>query len=398
MAGARKGMIDRSLQTSIPGAFAKELLNVTVNHVISIADCKTTRGVEIPVDDSDILDRYLARGIKDVARRNSIVTAYVIKKARKNNVKTLLVRSPLTCEAEQGVCQRCYGLSDNGRPPEIGTNVGVEAGQSMAEPATQMVMRSFHTGGAAGMAGGIVSGFTRISDLLKMPKILKNKATLSRESGKITMIDTSPIGGWNVWVDDEEHHVPAGRRVLVKQGQTVSMGDRLSDGPIKPQELLELRNMRETQDYIVNSLKDEYLNQGIQMRRRVLETVVRPLTNSARVTHPGGHEAYVPGDHAPLTILDAYNRKAKPEDKIEYEPIIRGINTAPLASQDWITRLNFQRLKETLIEGPAQGWKSDIATIGAPLAAYAYGPLIGREREKAAEDTAQLEEIGSVSE
>ncbi len=397
MAGARKGMIDRSLQTSVPGAFAKELLNVTVNQVITARDCKTSRGVDIPVGDPDALDRYLARGIKGVGRRNTVVTADLIKKARRARVETFLVRSPLTCAIERGVCQRCYGISDNGKAPEIGTNVGVEAGQSMAEPATQMTMRTFHTGGAAGTAGGIVSGFNRITDLLKMPKILKGKATLARESGKVTRVAASPIGGWNIWVGDEEHHIPSGRQVLVKQGQSVSRGERLSDGPIRPQELLELRNMRETQDYIVDSLKREYANQGIRVRRRILETVVRPLTNTARITNPGGHNSFVPGDHASVSALEAFNRKAVEKNKIEYETILRGINTAPLMSEDWITRLNFQRLKDTLLEGPAQGWKSDIAAIEAPLAAYAYGPLLGREpgRLKTAEE--DLQEAGGAS-
>jgi DNA-directed RNA polymerase subunit beta' len=382
MAGARKGMIDRSLQTKIPGAFAKEIMNVTVNHVISMQDCKTSRGVEIRIGDSDIYDRKLARAVKGVGRKNTVVTADVLKKARRKKLKSLTVRSPLTCEAEHGVCRECYGVEDNGKAPEIGTNVGVQAGQSLAEPATQMTMRTFHTGGAAGVAGGIVSGFTRVSNLLKMPRILKGKATLSRVTGKVTDIKPSPVGGWNVYVGDEEHYVPAQRELFVKKGQKVLQGGRLSSGPIKPQELLELRGMRDTQDYLVDSLKDEYAGQGIQVKRRILETVVRPLTNTARIVNPGTHPSYAPGDRAQLTVLEAYNRKAKSEDQIDYEEEIRGINTAPLMSTDWMSRLNFQQLKNTLTEGPAQGWKTDIGTIKAPIAAYAYGPQIGKEVER----------------
>lgn len=396
MSGARKGMIDRSLQTSIPGAFSKELLNVTVNHVVTEVDCGTKKGIDVSITDSDIVDRFLARGEKGVGRRNSIVTHFVVKKARLRGLKTLLVRSPLTCEADKGVCQKCYGLSVNGMVPSIGHNVGVEAGQAIAEPATQMTMRTFHTGGAAGVAGGVVSGFTRVSNLLKMPRILKGKATISRVKGTVDSIGESPIGGWTVMVGGEEHYVPAARNLLVKKGNKIGKGDRLSDGPIKPQEILELRGMRATQDYLVDSLKNEYSGQGIQVKRRILETVVRPLTNTARVLHPGGHPTYVPGDFAPLTKLQAYNQDKNENGQVTYEEIIRGINTAPLMSQDWLTRLNFQRLKDTLIEGPSQGWKTDISSVSAPLAAYAYGPEIGREKNAEEVGEEELEETESV--
>jgi DNA-directed RNA polymerase subunit beta' len=380
MSGARKGMIDRALQTSEPGALSKELLNSTLSEVIAKADCGTTRGTEILLTDRDISDRYLAKTVRGVGRRNDLVTHHMLAKAKKMKVNALLVRSPLTCAVPQGICQKCYGLDESGKPPAIGENVGVKAGQAIGERATQLTMRTFHTGAAAG-GGSLTAGFQRVKEVLEMPKKLRNQATLARKAGKIDSIKTSPIGGWDVMIGDEKHHVPASRRMLVKKGQKVKAGDSLSDGAISPQELLELKGMRETQDYLVGQVVGEYGNQGIKINRKIAETAIRPLTNMATVLQHGGHETLVPGDHAPMAEIEDFNRRQNdPNRRIKAQPLLRGINTRPLVSEDWLSRLNFQRLHQTIQEGAAQSWKTDVASPYAPLAAYAYGPHIGKKK------------------
>ncbi len=380
MSGARKGMIDRALQTSEPGALSKELLNSTVSEVIAKSDCGTIHGTEVLITDRDITDRYLAKTVRGVGRRNDLVTHHTLSKAKRKKIKALLVRSPLTCAVPQGICQKCYGLDEYGKPPAIGKNVGVAAGQAIGERATQLTMRTFHTGAAAG-GGSLTAGFQRVKEILEMPKKLRNQAALAKKSGKISSVKTSPIGGWDVMIGDEKHHVPASRRLLVKKGQSVKAGDRLSDGAISPQELLELKGMRETQDYLVNQVVGEYANQGVRINRKIAETAIRPLTTMATVMHHGGHETLVPGDHAPMSEIESFNRRqTDPSMRIQAQPLLRGINTRPLVSEDWLSRLNFQRLHQTIQEGAAQSWKTDIASPFAPLAAYAYGPHIGKKK------------------
>ena len=137
--GARKGMIDRSVQTSIPGAYSKDIINNTIDMVISKDDCGTKEGMELEVGDEDIIGRYLARDHKGI-KRNTLIDTKIANRLKKSGNKRVLVRSPLTCEQEKGVCAKCYGLDEHLKDPEVGDNVGAKAGQSIAEPLIQMTM------------------------------------------------------------------------------------------------------------------------------------------------------------------------------------------------------------------------------------------------------------------
>lgn len=379
MSGARKGMIDRALQTSEPGALAKELLNTTVGHIISEEDCGTIQGIQLSIGSIDILDRYLSSYAKGVGTRNTLVTPAVLKKARIAGLEVLNVRSPLTCESARGTCRKCFGIDERGKLIDIGTNIGVIAGQSIAEPATQLTMRTFHTGAAA-EGGNITAGFQRVKDLLNMPKILRGKATLAQEDGKIDDVKDSPLGGWDIFINKNKHRVPKERTLLVKKGDQLKKGDPLSDGVWHPEELVRLKGMRAAQDYLSNEIQREYLDQGVYIKRKIIESVVKPMTNTVRILDPGQHPTYIPGDHAPYNTVERWNRDQKDEfSRVIAEPMLRGINTAPLMSEDWIQRLNFQRLENTLLEGPSQAWRSPISSPYSPLSAYAYGSEIGKE-------------------
>jgi DNA-directed RNA polymerase subunit beta' len=380
MSGARKGMIDRSLQTQEPGALAKELMNTTVGEIISELDCGTTKGIDLSVDSEDVLDRYLATFTKGVGARNTLTTYIIVSNAKKKGIKTLKVRSPLTCESSRGTCKKCFGLDENGKLPSLGTNIGVIAGQAISERATQLTMRTFHTGGAA-EGGGVTAGFDRVKELLEIPKVLRGKATLAQESGKIGEIKESPLGGWDIFIGKNKHRVPKPRKILVKEGDKVQKGQILSDGVQHPHEILRLRGMRAAQEYLTDQLQEEYKSQNAFVKRKIIESIVKPLTNTVRILDPGSHEDYVPGDHVPYNMVEKWNEDQKDTNKrIIAEPMLRGINTAPLMSEDWIQRLNFQRLKDTLLEGPSQAWGSPISSPFSPLSAFAYGAEIGKEK------------------
>lgn len=379
MSGARKGMIDRALQTSEPGALAKELLNTTVGHIISEEDCGTSQGIQLEIGSIDILDRYLASYAKGVGTRNTLITPASLKKAKMAGLKVLNVRSPLTCESAQGTCRKCFGIDERGKLPDIGTNIGVIAGQSIAEPATQLTMRTFHTGAAA-EGGNVTAGFQRVKDLLNIPKILRGKATLAQEGGKIDDVKESPLGGWDIFINKNKHRVPQERSLVVKKGDELKKGDPLSDGTWHPEELVRLKGVRAAQDYLSNEIQREYLDQGVYIKRKIIESVVKPMTNTVRILDPGQHPTYIPGDHAPYNTVERWNRDKEDEfSRVIAEPMLRGINTAPLMSEDWIQRLNFQRLENTLLEGPSQAWRSPISSPYSPLSAYAYGSEIGKE-------------------
>ena len=253
----------------------------------------------------------------------------------------------------------------------------------MGEPATQLAMDSFHTGGVAASRGaGAVDKFTRLNQLLEVPKVLPNAAILAKTSGKITKLEKDEAtNGWNVEIGGEKHFISAQRTPKydgepLKVGMDIQRGRPISDGNVNPRELLKYTDIHNVQNYLTNELYNNiYKSEGV--RRRNIETVVRSLTNYTQVRDPGD-SGYVHGDYALRTVVEDHNRKLKPGMKpIEHEPVLNGAQQMALDQhEDWMARLNFQRLRETILEGAANRWRSDIHGTN-PIPAYAYGSEFG---------------------
>lgn len=135
--GVRKGMIDKSLQTSKPGALNKDIMSNTIDNIITIQDCGTSRGIMLPIDSPDVYDRVTLHS----RYKGQIVTPQMITQLKKQGEKQIQVRSPLKCVAPKGTCAMCYGLDEHGHLPQLGENVGAKSGQTMSEPMTQMSMK-----------------------------------------------------------------------------------------------------------------------------------------------------------------------------------------------------------------------------------------------------------------
>lgn len=361
---ARKGVIDRSRESSSPGELSKMLASTMMNDVISADDCGTKQGIDMNISDENILDRYSAEGVSGVVKYNEVITTRVISMAKKKKITTMKVRSPLKCEAVQGVCAKCSGLDENGQDYELGTNVGVIAAQSISEPAVQLVMRTFHTGGtAAASGGGIVGAFDRVKQVLTMPQNLPNKATLSSQDGEVKNISKSPIGGYDIYVNNAKHHVKAGFDLKVKRGDKIRSGDPLSAGVIKPQELMEYKGVDAVQTHMSDTLYDLYKDDG-PINRRIIEQIIKVITSLTKIVQPGNSN-YIGGDIAPLNKINAINKGLSKDDQIIHSPILKGINMLPSAmtaaeDTDWMGRLGYRYIKKTIEEGTSQGWSSDL--------------------------------------
>jgi DNA-directed RNA polymerase subunit beta' len=162
--GARKGLVDTALRTADSGYLTRRLVDVSQDVIIRELDCGTERGITvssmtdgekvlIPLSDR-LLGRVLARDVvhpetgEVVAARNQDLSDTLAAKIGESGVETVTVRSPLTCEANRSVCQRCYGWSlAHAQMVDLGEAVGIIAAQSIGEPGTQLTMRTFHTGG-----------------------------------------------------------------------------------------------------------------------------------------------------------------------------------------------------------------------------------------------------------
>ncbi|MDH3004962.1 MAG: DNA-directed RNA polymerase subunit beta' [Candidatus Shikimatogenerans sp. JK-2022] len=156
--GARKGLADTALKTADAGYLTRRLVDVAQDIIIKEKDCKTLNGIKIEnkkfkFSNSDILGRIVLFDFKinkkEKIKRNTIINEKLIKKINKNKISSILIRSPLTCETNYGICSKCYGINlSNRKIVQKGETIGVIAAQSIGEPGTQLTLRTFHVGGA----------------------------------------------------------------------------------------------------------------------------------------------------------------------------------------------------------------------------------------------------------
>ena len=169
--GARKGLADTALKTADSGYLTRKLADVAQNVVVTMEDCGSTLGitkgviyhgekVEVSLADSirgRVARKNIVNFLRDdevIVRENELITRDIAQRiedfGRDTGMDTVQIRSPMTCEAELGVCRKCYGMDlSTSREVEEGLAVGIIAAQSIGEPGTQLTMRTFHIGGVA---------------------------------------------------------------------------------------------------------------------------------------------------------------------------------------------------------------------------------------------------------
>ncbi|WP_252259086.1 DNA-directed RNA polymerase subunit beta' [Erythrobacter aurantius] len=283
--GARKGLADTALKTANSGYLTRRLVDVSQDCVIVEDDCKTENALEmraivqggsvIASLGERILGRTVAEDIINAATGEVIVPAgtlvdeAMVKDIEAAEVQSAKIRSPLVCEAEQGVCATCYGRDlARGTPVNIGEAVGVIAAQSIGEPGTQLTMRTFHIGGAAQLnetshLEAISEGRLEYRD---MPTITDKKGrilSLAR-NGELAVIDAEGR-------EREMHKVPYGTVLHFKDGAKISVGDRLAEwDPFTLPIITEQSGVVKYQDLIEGSTLEEQTDDATGIAQRVV--------------------------------------------------------------------------------------------------------------------------------
>jgi DNA-directed RNA polymerase subunit beta' len=380
--GARKGLADTALRTADSGYLTRRLVDVAQELIVRDEDCESTRGiwvesvtpdVDMRLLDTRLLGRSLAEDIKladgsTLPRNTEIREDHVeILKADKG-VERIRVRSPLTCDSITGVCARCYGtMLATGKPVDLGEAVGIIAAQSIGEPGTQLTMRTFHTGGVAGE--DITHGLPRVVELFEA-RTPKGAAVLSEASG-VVRIGENEKGERVITVvtneGEEEEHVVSRRAHLydgangpkIKEGVEVSAGDQLTgdDGtPRDPKKILEVKGIRETQQYLSDETQKVYREQGVSIHDKHVEVIVRQMLRRVAVSEPG-ESAFLPGQKVDSRLYAETNRRLVEEGKqpAEGRPELMGITKASLATDSWLSAASFQETTRVLTEAAIEG-------------------------------------------
>ena len=382
--GARKGLADTALRTADSGYLTRRLVDVSQDVIVREEDCGTRKGLtkrifswieagdELIKEPSEILGTTvfgttLARDAID-AEGNLIIEAGAdlgdaeIQAAIDAGIEEITVRSVLTCDSNVGTCAACYGRSlATGKRVDIGEAVGIIAAQSIGEPGTQLTMRTFHTGGAAG-AADITQGLPRVQELFEA-RTPKGEAAVAEAAGTLKIEDDADGKRLVITRDDGEEDVivPVSRRqrLLVGDGDHVEPGQALTEGPVDPKKVLRLRSVAATQRHLVEEVQEVYRSQGVDIHSKHIEVIVRQMLRRVTVLD-SGDTRLLQGDLVDVMHYRAENRRVMAEGgkTATGRTELMGITKASLATDSWLSAASFQETTRVLTEAAMNG-KSD---------------------------------------
>ena len=240
--GARKGLSDTALKTANSGYLTRRLVDVAQDCIVRQHDCGTDRSItaRAAINDGEVIsslsERILGRiAAEDVVKpgtdevlcaKGEIIDERKADFIEENGVISMLIRSPLTCETEDGICAACYGRDlARGTLVNQGEAVGIIAAQSIGEPGTQLTMRTFHIGGVAQGGGQQSSQESSQSGKVHLENavLLKNSTGEQLSMTRNMVASILDVGGAVI----ASYKVAYGSKMLVKDGQTIERGDKL---------------------------------------------------------------------------------------------------------------------------------------------------------------------------
>ena len=479
--GARKGLTDTALRTADSGYLTRRLIDVAQEAIIKEEDCATERGVTIYADaspDEDVMiarlgervaGRVAAAPVADPATGEVLADAGImIEKAdaqriQDAGVSEVYVRSPLTCEAKHGVCRQCYGWSPaTGKLVRVGDAVGIIAAQSIGEPGTQLTMRTFHMGGVAGL--DITTGLPRVEEIFEA-RVPKGKARVAEIDGDALAFENGQLVGEYEAPPDapqiaappvsfapvvrvvnripftDVYEIGEGRKLAVKEGQTVKAGQpiaepapkpkrsrakkaeepaegeasvpaaqteeptailarvsgaarvvdgrveidayetelrdhpvdataqrlvrtgdkveagqRLTSGVKDPHDILRILGTEATLRYLNEQVQTVYRNQGVDINDKHIETVIGQMLRWVKVETIGDTD-FLPNQTVDRSTFQSVNERVMAEggEPATGKPDIRGVTRASLNTESFLAKASFQETARVLTEAAMSG-------------------------------------------
>ena len=390
--GARKGSADTALKTADSGYLTRRLVDVSQDMIVREEDCGTDQGVVVrdfinektgAVIESlrdRIVGRFANKKIVNPETKEVIVdklqmiTESLADKVIAAGITEVEIRTVLTCNTVNGVCQKCYGRNlATGNLVEIGEAVGVMAAQSIGEPGTQLTMRTFHTGGVAGVED-ITQGLPRVQELFEA-RNPKGKATIAEIDGKVSNIKEDH-GKYKISItnklETKEHVTNYGAKLCVEKGDDVVCGDKLTAGATSPKELLAVTDPLTTQEYILKEVQYTYRSQGVDIADKHVEIIARRMISKIRIVE-GGDTMLLPGALVNFREFTDSNKEAVIQGKKPAlgKPILLGITKAALETDSFLSAASFQETTRILTDAAIKG-KVD------PLSGLKENVIIGK--------------------
>jgi DNA-directed RNA polymerase subunit beta' len=390
--GARKGMTDTALKTADSGYLTRRLVDVAQDVIIREEDCGTDRGLLIhsihegnemiePLYDR-LVGRCAMKAILDpksgdvIVARNQLMDEHLAQAVVDAGIENVTIRSVFTCNTKHGVCKKCYGRNmANGEEVEVGEAVGTVAAQSIGEPGTQLTMRNFHTGGVAG-GEDITQGLPRIQEIFEA-RNPKGLASITEVTGEVVAVEENPaehsreitIQGET---DTRSYSVPYTANVIVSEGDHVRRGEKITGGSVNPKQLIKVRDVLSTENYLLHEVQKVYRMQGVEIGDKHVEVMVRQMLRKVRVMDPGDTEI-LPGTLMDISEFTDRNHETLISGGVPAtcRPVLLGITKASLETNSFLSAASFQETTRVLTDASIRG-KSD------PLLGLKENVIIGK--------------------
>jgi DNA-directed RNA polymerase subunit beta' len=206
----------------------------------------------------------------------------------------------------------------------------------------------------------ITGGLPRVAELFEGRKP-KDAATVTEIDGLISFGGITrgmrKIVATNENGDTKEYLIPQGKHMHVQEGDLVRAGDRLTEGPVNPHDILRIKGIKEAQEYLVEEIQEVYRLQGVRIDDKHIEVVVRQMLQKVRIEDPGDSPLFLEGDQADKIQLREENERIERDggQPATYVPLLLGITKASLSTQSFISAASFQETTRILTEAAIRG-------------------------------------------
>jgi DNA-directed RNA polymerase subunit beta' len=360
--------------------------------------------------------RFTAEDIPGHIGKDQLITREVANNIEADaSLESVKIQSVLSTKNLRGIPRKSYGIDmASGSLVANAQPVGVIAAQSVGEPGTQLTLRTFHASGVAG--GDITQGLPRVEELFEA-RSPKGQAYITEvtglvdlwEDGKKYIVQVTPEAGHveriplegrtvvvkagsDVKVGDvlataegearplvapfdgivevaEEtlvlaanasapvrYEVPGSTQLVIKAGDVVEAGDRLTIGSLNLHDLMRLKGTEATQRYIINEVLRIYAAQGQDVADKHLEIIVRQMFSRVQIENPGD-SAFVMGDIVSKAAVVEANAQLAAEGKelAQYTQLLLGITKVSIWSDSWLSAASFQDTTRVLISAATSG-------------------------------------------
>ena len=299
----------------------------------------------------------------------------------------IIIRDPETKEP------RGYYSIPAGAHVTVAVGARVAAGAMLAKTPRKVVRTKDITGGLPRVAELVEA--RRPKDAAEIAKIEGIVELAGTVKGRRKLVVRDPITG-----DEEEHLIPMGKHVIVYNGDRVQKGQQLTEGPVVPQEVLEVCGPKELQEHLLNEIQQVYRLQGVEINDKHIEIIVRQMLRKVRITEPGDTE-FLWGEQVERHYFQEVNRQAVAEGKrpAEAQPVLLGITKAALETESFVSAASFQDTTRVLTDAATlgrrdllRGFKENVI-IGHLIPAGTGFPLYRGVRAKPLAEPIPIEEM-----